>query len=197
MIRKIWFVTIFLASLGLPACKPDNNREMDENVSIGIHSLHIRCLGQGRLTVVIDTGIGDSSDRWSDFQSQVSEFAHVCTYDRAGYGSSEPGPVPRHSQRLADELNKLLKNAGIGGPYVLVGHSLGGLNMQVYADRYPNKVAGLILIDPSPRPFICGQAFPELYQMLAEQTTEFQTMAEAARPSTDNEALAQASYLER
>ncbi len=89
-------------------------------------------------------------ERWGDFQSQVAEFTHVCTYDRTSYGSSEPGPLPRHSQRLVDELQQLLENAEIRGPYVLVGHLLGRLTMQLFADRYPDLVSGMILLDPTP-----------------------------------------------
>jgi pimeloyl-ACP methyl ester carboxylesterase len=198
-------VTALLALLGLSACSPGSTGELDKMVDIGTHSLHIRCTGTGSPVVVIDTGVGDTSERWQSFQTQVvqvAQSARVCTYDRAGYGASEPGPLPRHSQRAADELKQLLENAGVGGPYVLVGHSLGGLNAQVFADRYPDLVAGLILLDPPPLPFITGQAFPEaveftaLYQMLKQQTAEFQQMAEAARQSSDAEAQAQADYLE-
>jgi len=195
MFWRIWIAMILLASFGLSACSGDRSGQMDEKVSIGTHSLHIRCMGQGGPTVVIDTGVGDTLEGWSAIQSQIAEFTHVCIYDRAGYESSEPGPLPRHSQRLADELQQLLKNAGVRGPYVLVGHSLGGLTMQVFADQYPDLVAGLILLDPTPIPFITGQAFPELYQMLEGQAAEFQNMAEAARQSTDPEAQASANYL--
>lgn len=196
MIKRIFFLIIFGISSLLCACHVESSRELDEMVSIGTHSLHIRCIGQGNPTVIIDTGVGDTLERWDDFQSQVAEFTHVCTYDRAGYGLSEPGPLPRHSQQLADELQQLLENAKVKGPYVLVGHSLGGLNMQVFADRYPDQVAGLILLDPAPLPFIAGQVFPELYQMLAEQTIEMQNMAEAALQSTDAEAQSKVAYLE-
>jgi len=189
-------VTIVLIPMGFSACNAGRNIEVDNNVSIGTHSLHIRCIGQGTPTVVIDTGVGDTLDSWHDFQTQVAQFSQVCTYDRAGYGLSEPGPLPRHSQRLADELQQLLENVGIHSPYVLVGHSLGALNMQVFADRYPNQVAGLILLDPSPLAFITGQAFPDLYQMLAEQSAEFYNMAEAAFQSTDAEAQKKVNYLE-
>ena len=137
--------------------------------------------------------------RWNagrTFQTQVAEITRVCTYDRAGYGSSEPGPLPRTSQRAAEELQQLLKKAHVEGPYVLVGHSLGGLNMQVFADRYPDLVAGLILLDPAPLPFISGQAFPDLYRMLEQQTAELQSTVEAMRQSKDTEAQAKVNYLE-
>ena len=185
-----------LLLLGLVACRHTKDSEMDKIVDIGTHSLHVRCTGEGSPVVVIDTGAGDTADRWTAIQEQIAQITRVCTYDRAGYGSSEPGPLPRHSQQVADELRTLLDKARIRRPYLLVGHSLGGVNVQVFADRYPGRVAGLILLDPPPVPFITGQAFPELYQMFEGQTIEFQNMVEAARKSTDAEAQAKASYWE-
>jgi len=196
VVPRILIVTALLALLGLSACSPGSTGEIDKMVNIGTHSLHIRCTGQGSPVVVIDTGVGDTSERWQPFQAQVAQVTRVCAYDRAGYGSSEPGPLPRHSQRVADELKQLLENAGVRGPYVLVGHSLGGLNVQVFADRYPDLVAGLILLDPAPLLFITGQAFPALHRVFEQQAAELQQVAEAARQSTDAEAQAQAGYLE-
>jgi pimeloyl-ACP methyl ester carboxylesterase len=169
---------------------------MDTKINIGTHSLHIRCMGEGSPTVVIDSGIGDTMERWQTFQVQAAQTTHVCNYDRAGYGTSDPGSLPRHSQRAADELQQLLQKAGIRGQYILLGHSLGGLNMQVFADRHPDQVAGLILLDPAPLPFISGQAFPRLYQMLEQQTAGLQLVLESMRQSQDAEALAKLNYLE-
>ncbi|HUT20571.1 MAG TPA: alpha/beta fold hydrolase, partial [Anaerolineae bacterium] len=196
MAPRRMIVAILLILLGLSACTPGRGGEMDERVSVGTHRLHIRCTGEGSPTVVIDTGVGDTSERWGSIQAEMAQVTRTCVYDRAGYGSSEPGPLPRHSQRAADELKQLLENAGVRGPYVLVGHSLGGLNAQVFADRYPERVGGLILLDPAPLAFITGQAFPALYQMLEQQAAEFQQAAEAARQATDAEAQAKANYLE-
>jgi pimeloyl-ACP methyl ester carboxylesterase len=196
MSGRILLVATLLVLLGLPVCGRGQGGEMDEMVDIGTHSLHIRCTGQGTPTVVIDAGLGDASDQVQPLQAQVAQYTRVCAYDRAGYGASEPGPLPRDSQRMADELKQLLGKAGVRGPYVLVGHSLGGLNAQVFAHRYPDLVAGLVLLDPSPLPFITGQAFLDLYQVAEQQTSEFQRMAEAARQSTDPEAQAAAGYLE-
>ncbi len=196
MVRRIWNIIAILALIVLSGCGTDTGGDMDKKVSIGTHSLHIRCMGKGSPTVVIDSGVGDTMERWLDFQSQAAKITRICTYDRAGYGSSEPGPLPRTSQRAAEELKLLLKKAHVEGPFVLVGHSLGGLNMQVFADRYPDLVAGLILLDPTPIPFITGQAFPNLYQMLKQQTAELQITVEAMRQSTDAEAQAKANYLE-
>jgi carboxyl-terminal processing protease len=193
---KFCILPAFLVLFGLSACCSDTGDDMDKLVSIGTHSLHIRCIGKGSPTVVIDTGVGDTLERWQGFQTRVAEFRCVCTYDRAGYGLSEPGPLPRTSQRAAYELELLLKKAHVKGPYVLVGHSLGGLNMQVFADRYPDLVAGLILLDPAPLPFITGQAYPDLFRMLEQQTADLQNTVEAMRQSSDAEAQAKANYLE-
>jgi pimeloyl-ACP methyl ester carboxylesterase len=86
---------------------------------------------------------------WDLVQSDVEKFTQVCSYDRAGYGWSDPGPLPRTSRQIAKELHTLLQNAGIRPPYILVGHSFGGFNVRVYNGLYPNEVAGLILVDSS------------------------------------------------
>jgi pimeloyl-ACP methyl ester carboxylesterase len=189
-------LTALLVLLALSACRVDIIGDMDKLVDIGTHSLHIRCTGQGSPVVMIDTGVGDTSERWQSFQAQVAQVTRVCTYDRAGYGPSGPGPMPRSSSQVAGELKALLDRAGVRGPYLLVGHSLGGLNAQVFAGRYPEQVAGLILLDPTPLAFITGQAFPELYRMFEQQAAELRQVAEAARQSTDAEAQTKANYLE-
>jgi pimeloyl-ACP methyl ester carboxylesterase len=97
MAWRIWVVLALLALIGLSACEPKTDGVVDKKVRIGTYSLHIRCMGKGGRTVVIDTGVGGTSERWRDFQSKVAQVARVCTYDRAGYGSSEPGPLPRTS----------------------------------------------------------------------------------------------------
>src|SRR5205807_2345860 len=84
---------------------------------------------------------------WSKVQPAVARFTRVCSYDRAGYGWSDTGPGPRTSQQIVKELHLLLMHAQISGPYLLVGHSLGGLNMRLYAYRYPHEVAGMVLLD--------------------------------------------------
>src|SRR5438105_13503552 len=114
-------------------------------IEVGGHSLYINCVGTGTPTVVIDAGWGDSSGAWSSWvQPGVARTTRVCTYDRAGMGFSEPGPLPRTAERFADELHMLLSGAGVPGPYVLVGHSLAGLPVGASADRYPTKVAGAL-----------------------------------------------------
>jgi pimeloyl-ACP methyl ester carboxylesterase len=117
-------------------------------VDVGGHRLHINCVGAGSPTVVIDAGWMDWSTSWSSWvQPGVAESTRVCTYDRAGYGYSEPGPLPRSAERVAEELHTLLQRADVPGPYVVVGHSLGGAHVRVFAHAYPAEVAGVVLIE--------------------------------------------------
>lgn len=118
-------------------------------VDIGSHRLHLWCTGDGAPTVVLDSGLGGSSVDWGFVQPDVARFTRVCSYDRAGMGYSEAGPSPRTARRIASELAELLKRASVGGPFVLVGGSSGGLNMRVFASDYPDHVAGLVLVDAS------------------------------------------------
>jgi pimeloyl-ACP methyl ester carboxylesterase len=123
-----------------------------EMVDAGGHSLHINCVGQGSPTVILDAGSGLFSAQWVRVQRQVSSATRVCAYDRAGMGWSEMGPDPRDAKQITGELHTLLSKAGIEGPYVLVGHSFGGMYMQTYAARYPDEVAGVVLVDSSTDP---------------------------------------------
>jgi len=117
-------------------------------VDVGGYRLHLSFLGTGTPTVVIDSGLGDWSASWSNsVQPQAATTTRVCTYDRAGMGYSEPGPLPRTAARFSDELHTLLQRADIPGPYVLAGHSSGGLTVRVFAAAYPAEVVGVLLID--------------------------------------------------
>ena len=138
---------------GLPGSRHGNgptrlssSREM---VVVGGHRLHIDCVGQGSPTVILESGLGTMSVDWANVQPEVAKTTRVCAYDRAGTGWSEPGPEPRDPQQIARELHTLLGNAGIDGPYVLVGQSFGGLYVRMYAAQYPKEVEGMVLVDAS------------------------------------------------
>ncbi|MCI0488604.1 MAG: haloalkane dehalogenase [Blastocatellia bacterium] len=114
---------------------------------IGGYKLHINCTGKGGPTIVLESGAPGWSIHWSEVQKEVAKFARVCTYDRAGYGWSEPGPHPRTAKQAAEELHKLLAKSGEKGPYILAGHSFGGYVVRLFADQYPKDVAGIVLVD--------------------------------------------------
>jgi pimeloyl-ACP methyl ester carboxylesterase len=120
-----------------------------ELVDVGGYKMHIDCIGQGSPTVILDAGLGDSFISWSKVQPRIAKFARACSYDRAGIGYSDPSPRPRTSKDFAEELHILLHNAGIPPPYLLVGHSMGGFDVRLYASLYPSEVAGMVLVDSS------------------------------------------------
>jgi pimeloyl-ACP methyl ester carboxylesterase len=99
--------------------------------------------------VLFDSALGGSSLSWAYVQADVARFATACAYDRAGFGWSDAGPLPRTIGRITDELRALVTMANLAAPYVLVGHSFGGLTARLFADRYPDDVAGLVLLDPA------------------------------------------------
>lgn len=116
-------------------------------VDIGGYRLHLNCIGSGSPTVVFDAGLSDDSLAWYKVQPEVAKRERACTYDRAGLGWSDPSPLPRTSRVIAIELHTLLHNAQVHGPYVLVGHSMGGMNVRMFAALYPREVIGLVLVD--------------------------------------------------
>jgi pimeloyl-ACP methyl ester carboxylesterase len=119
-------------------------------VDVGGHRLHILCSGSGEPAVILENGLGSSGlVGWSLVQPEVAKFTRVCSYDRAGTGYSDPGPSPRTARRIGNELAQLLDHTGISGHLVLVGASIGGLFVRVFASEHGERVAGLVLVDAS------------------------------------------------
>jgi pimeloyl-ACP methyl ester carboxylesterase len=119
-------------------------------VDVGGYRLHLNCQGTpvaGRPTVVLEAAHAELGLSWAAVQPEVAKFTRVCSYDRAGLGWSEPSPKPRTAPNIVEELHTLLARAGIEPPYVLVGHSIGGMYVRLYAHEYPEQVAGLVLVD--------------------------------------------------
>jgi len=116
-------------------------------VDAGGFRLNLYCMGGGSPTVVFDSGWGDWAPAWSKVQPEIAKWTRACSYDRAGAGFSDPGPMPRTSVHIAEELRTALHHAGIGGPYILVGSAFGGDNVRTFADLYMDEVAGLVLDD--------------------------------------------------
>jgi pimeloyl-ACP methyl ester carboxylesterase len=118
-------------------------------VDVGGYRLHVYCTGSGAPTVILDALFPGTVSNWAWVQPELAKTTLVCAYDRAGLGWSDRGPEPRDAQHHAAELHTLLTAAAIPGPYVLVGHSWGGLVVRAYADRHPDQVAGMVLIEAS------------------------------------------------
>lgn len=116
-------------------------------VDLGGHHLHVSCAGKEAPTVVIENGFDEFSFDWAVVQDKVAKFARVCTYDRAGYAWSDPGPAPRTFAQMNLELRDALKALGERGPFVLVGHSFGGPIARNFAISYPSETAGMVFVD--------------------------------------------------
>ena len=116
-------------------------------IDVGGFKMHIDCIGHGNPAVILDALSGGFSSYWAFIQPEVAKQVRVCAYDRAGFGWSESDPEPESPQRTAQILHALLTNAGIEGPFVLVGHSKGGLYVRQFAEMFPQEVAGLVLLD--------------------------------------------------
>lgn len=123
--------------------------ELKRKVNVVGYRLYIHCTGAGTPAVIMEAGYNDVGETWSLVQPEVARFTRVCTYDRAGLGQSDPDPEARNSLDAVIALHTLLRNADIEGPYILVGHSLGGQYVRLYASRYHQDVVGLVLVDSS------------------------------------------------
>ncbi|NDJ62968.1 MAG: alpha/beta hydrolase, partial [Chloroflexi bacterium] len=122
-------------------------------IAVNGHRLHIDCIGEGAPTVILDAEWSSWSLELRPLQQQIAAITRVCVYDRAGYGWSDPGPEPRTAQQLVDELFALLNNSGESGPFIIAGHSFGGLTARLFASQHPDLVAGVVLIDALPPEF--------------------------------------------
>ena len=152
----LWLVVALLVLAVIGAIYQAIATQLDERaypppgelVDVDGHRLHINFVGQGSPTVIFEAANLGMSAHWVRVQQQVADTTRVCAYDRAGMGWSERGPGPRDAKQISSELHDLLANAaGIEGPYVLVGHSYGGLYARMYAARYSEEVAGVVLVD--------------------------------------------------
>ena len=119
-------------------------------VDVGGHRLHLDCRGEGAPTVVLEAGLdGNGSLAWWPVHDEIAAFTRACAYDRAGIAWSDRGPRPRDADQVVAELSTLLDGAGEGGPFVLAGHSLGGIYIRVFTRERPDDVAGLVFVDSS------------------------------------------------
>jgi pimeloyl-ACP methyl ester carboxylesterase len=122
--------------------------QVGASFNIGGRSLNLFCSGQGSPTVILEGDWGMPGYGWTLIQRELAKSTRACWYDRAGYGWSDPGPFPNHSDSVARDLHQLLYAAGIAPPYLLVGHSMGAFHARVFRGFYKNEVAGMVLVDP-------------------------------------------------
>ncbi|MCP4539165.1 MAG: alpha/beta hydrolase [Chloroflexi bacterium] len=154
IIVALLFVVLSLLILGYRYQSNANQRDVEKfpppgklvKIS-GDIDVHLYCQGQGDVTVIFEAAQGDSSLDWIKVQSAVSKFTRVCAYDRPGLGWSSPVANVLTAQQIADNLHQALEQAVIAGPYVLVGHSIGGVYARAFAHQYPGDVVGLVFVD--------------------------------------------------
>ena len=193
MARRAILVGVVLL---LGSCSTEGPEPGERMVDVGTHRLHAVVAGTGAPAVVIDGGIGAGANEYRELHARIAVETTVVAYSRAGYGRSEPGPLPRDSGTEAQELRTLLRRLGIPEPYILVGHSLGGLNVQVYAGRYPDDVAGLVLLDPPPLAWLRGGRYADLLAMAEQMTEQWQQAADRGRDAADPQARREAQFLQ-
>lgn len=155
LLKSIGFIVICGALYQFISTKIDEYKypPFGELIEVDGHKMHIYKTGPKNYskgpTVILDMGLGGNLLYWHYVQSKVSNIAQVVSYDRAGLGWSEENPKSRTSEHIVEELHKLLHNSEIKGPYILVGHSFAGINARIFANKYPNEVAGIVLVDSS------------------------------------------------
>jgi len=119
-------------------------------IALKTHRLHMHCTGEGRPTALLEAGAGEWSTRWALVQAKVASFTRVCSYDRAGFGWSEPGPKPYDIESNVRDLDELLTRSGEEGPFVFAGWSFGGAIAWLYVQDHPEHSAGLVMVDARP-----------------------------------------------
>jgi pimeloyl-ACP methyl ester carboxylesterase len=135
---------VLAMTLDIPALPPPGRM-----IDVGTHKMHLYSLGEGTPVVVMDAGAGDNLLSWWGIQSEIATFTQVVSYDRSGLGWSERGSAPRSGEAVVREMHAVLTAAQLPPPYVLVGHSMGGVHVRMFRQAYPELVAGLVLVDSS------------------------------------------------
>jgi pimeloyl-ACP methyl ester carboxylesterase len=163
MFKKVqWLWVLFLLSLIAPVAAqqtdsvtiPPRPEAPGQRVDVGGYQLHIDCQGEGSPTVILEPGFARFSLNERALQGQLASLTRVCVYDHAGFGWSDLAPTARTTPQLVTELETLLQNADIGGPYILIGQSLGGFVVRLFASQHPDDVAGVILVEATPPDFL-------------------------------------------
>ena len=142
------FVSASSATFSFPG--DDLYARPGKRVDVGHRSLNLYCTGRGTPAVVLEAGLGGRASAWAQIQPALSRHARVCSYDRAGYAFSDPGPEPRIASAIADDLYAALHAAHERGPYILVGATFGTFDLRLFAARHEPEIAGMVFLNPSP-----------------------------------------------
>ena len=168
----------------------------EERIAVGAWQVQAAEQGSGRYTVIFESGFGTGLDTWRKVAPEVAKSAHVMSYSRAGHGSSDPRPEPRGILQSSRELDQLVAAAGLKPPFILVGHSYGGLLARAFALRHPGQVAGMVLVDPADERFNPGlrrldarRAADDDRQFEALVPARFRAEYDALKPVLDQGAL--------
>ncbi|HXW92241.1 MAG TPA: alpha/beta hydrolase [Terriglobales bacterium] len=155
-------------------------RPIGQLVDIGGRKLHIYCTGSGSPTVVVENGGAAFSFDWQLVQPQVARLTRICTYDRAGYAWSDEGPEFDTFDQATQDLHLLLSKAAVPSPYILVGHSLGGMLIRYYRAKYPAEIVGIVLVDSSHEESL-QQVGPEVVRIPELTAQQFQSLLDEAK----------------
>ena len=151
-------------------------------ISVGGHQLRLECTGSGSPTVVLEPGAGGTSASMGRIAPAVAAQTRTCVYDRAGRGGSEPAAAAQDGAQIATDLHTLLHRAGVPGPYVLAGHSFGGLYVRIFAAHYPDEVAGLVLLDSTASSEPAKSVIPAAHNSSDDASGRFATLTSLAAP---------------
>ena len=149
-IKHVPIKTLLSAIILTASCMAKTNKTVEvkeQKVNIGDYALNYKDSGKGKHTIVLESGLGMDSETWTDIQNKLSKNYRVISYDRSGYGKSDNSKSPRTIDHITKDLNLLLETIDASTPYILVGHSLGGYVIRHFANLYPEKVSGLVMID--------------------------------------------------
>src|SRR5580700_4326871 len=138
----------FLAIISIGSLQALAQANREQKVDVGGYGVFTSQAGSGEPVVVFEAGLGEDTSTWDKVLPKVSQFSHALAYDRAGLGKSDTSSNPKSIEQMVKELHVVLKATRVSPPYILVGHSLGGAVVQLYAHDFPGDVAGLVLVDP-------------------------------------------------
>jgi len=164
---------------------------LEVNSKIDGRWLYGSLAGVGEPTVILDAGLGDTSEIWSKIQPDIASFSSVLSYDRAGLGRSGIAPIPRTCKDIVSDLRNLLSAANLHSPYILVAHSWSGINARWYANQYPDEIAGVVLIDP-----VHEDKYEQFEKVLSDERTN-RMWASVKDPSKNDENIDRIASIEQ